>query len=163
MTFTYAVPLAAGSIGDDTISASATVNGDTETRDVTKHWVDVTPPVVSCTATTNPNGKKIPPAGQKSPGQNEDGFYVVSGKDALDPTVKIFVQDGGSGYMFPGLFASGDDIQYTQAPGITPNQKTMAGDVEWHLQGQGDMLVWAEDASGNKSTVISCLVPPSPK
>lgn len=161
VTFTYTVPLAESSIGNDMISASATVNEDTETRNATKKWIDVTPPTASCQETINPSGKNVPKA--PGTGQNEDGFYVVLGKDALDPNVDMFVQDGGSGTIFPGLFASGNDIKYTQAPDSTPSQKAMAGDVEWHLKGTGDMLVWTEDGSGNKSEIVSCLVPPPPK
>lgn len=161
VTFMYTVPLAVGSLGDDAISASATVNGDTEARKVAKHWVDKTPPTASCKETINPSGKNVPKA--PGTGQNEDGFYVISGKDALDPTVKMFVQDGGSGFIYPGIFVSGDDIKYTQAPGATPSQKKMTGDVEWQLKGKGDMRVWAVDGSGNKSAVVSCLVPPPPK
>jgi len=35
--------------------------------------------------------------------------------------------------------------------------------VEYHIKGKGDAGVYAVDASGNKSTVVSCKVPPPPK
>jgi hypothetical protein len=165
VTFTYSVPVVPASIGLDTISASATVSGSIEVREVEKEWIDATPPEASCTESVNPHGKTVPRAGQKSPGQNEDGFYQLSAMDLLDPNPQVFVVDTGSGTVFGG-FASGITIKYTQAPGGTPSQETMGGPssaVSWHIKGTGDMEVYAVDGSGNESDHVSCLVPPPPK
>ena len=74
----------------------------------------------------------------------------------------------GSSVVF-GPYAAGTKIKWTQAPGAEPSEKPMgsaqgsAGAVAWHLRGQGDMLVYAVDASGNSSSPLVCLVPPLPK
>lgn len=163
VTFTYSVPIAPASLGVDMISASATVSGAMETREVTKEWIDATPPEASCVESVNPHGAKKPQA--PGTGQNEDGFYLLEAEDLLDPNPTVFVKDAGSGTIF-GPFASGTTIKYTQAPGATPSQKPMGGPnsaVEWHIQGTGDMETYAVDGSGNESAHVSCLVPPPPK
>jgi hypothetical protein len=110
----------------------------------------------------------VPPAGEQSPGQNEDGFYKLVASDVLDPSPDIFVVDAGTGTVF-GPFPSGTQIKYTQAPGAEPSQKEIgspsgeAGAVAYHITGQGDMQVYAVDAGGNQSAAVSCLVPPPPK
>jgi hypothetical protein len=43
------------------------------------------PPTVACVEGTNPSGKNVPKAGQKSKGQNEDGFYKLLAIDDNDP------------------------------------------------------------------------------
>jgi len=130
---------------------------------------DVTPPVAACPETVNPAGKTIPPAGTTLPGtkggQNPDGFYQLTATDNVDPNPQVYLVDTGSGTVF-GPFASGINIKYTQAKGATPKQETMGGSssaVAWHITGKGDAAVYAVDASGNKSTSTSCLVPPPPK
>ncbi len=68
-----------------------------------------------------------------------------------------------------GPFASGVKIKYTQAPGAPPKSMPIgstngrAGAVSVHIIGQGDIGVFAVDASGNTSPRLACLVPPPPK
>ena len=131
-------------------------------------YVD-SPPVVSCVETVNPSGKNIPPAGSIPPpgsknGQNEDGFYQLLGEDAVDPDVMICVEDEESGESL-GCYASGTNIKYTEvasAPRIKPWGSAKSF-VEWHLYGNGDMIISATDSSGNVSDPVKCLVPPLPK
>lgn len=168
VSFTYTVPIAPASLGTDTITVATTIAGQVSSIDVTKRWVDTTPPQVACVETVNPHGKNVPPAGQRSPGQNEDGFYELTAVDAVDPNPFVFVTDGGSGTTF-GPFPSGTRIKYTQAPGATPSIRPrddnngQAVAVNWHIKGTGDALVHAVDNSGNQAAAVSCLVPPPPK
>ena len=105
-TFTYSVPVAPSSVGTDTITAKVTLgspNGQTDTETVTKNWADTTPPTVQCTPTTNPAGNNVPPA------KNEDGFYLLTSTDAVDPNPKITVADSASSFVagpFPSPAAS---------------------------------------------------------
>ena len=159
------VPVAPSSLGTDTISASVTLGsptGATDTEQVTKSWVDTSLPVVTCTPTTNPSGKNIPPAGNNpKSGQNPDGFYLLTATDAVDPNPQIRVADTGSSFV-AGPYLSGTTMKLVQAPGGTPNVKPGAGVIDWKITLKGDALVSATDASGNTSTV-SCKVPPPPK
>jgi hypothetical protein len=165
VTFSYTVPVAPGSLGNDSITASVTLNnptGATDTETVAKAWVDTTPPVVSCQPTTNPAGDKIPPAGNNPPsGQNPDGFYILLATDLVDPNPQIRVRDSASSFV-AGPYASGTKIKLVQAPGANPNVKPGPGDIDWHITLKGDAIVTATDASGNSSSV-RCLVPPPPK
>lgn len=161
VSFTYSVPVAPGSLGVDTITASATVGGATEERTATKTWVDTTPPTAACTEGVNPAGH-TPRAGQRSPGQNEDGHYLLTGSDDVDAAVELYLVDTGSGTVF-GPFASGTNVKYTQAPGTTPSQSPGPGAVDWRIRGTGDASLIAVDGSGNSSDPVSCLVPPPPK
>jgi hypothetical protein len=165
VTFTYSVPLAPTSLGTDTITADVTLadpTGATDTEQVTKTWVDTTPPSVTCTPTTNPSGKKIPPAGTNPrSGQNPDGFYLLTATDAVDPDPAITVADSASSFV-TGPYMSGTKIKLVQAPGSTPNAKPGAGVIDWQITLKGDALVTATDSSGNTAT-FSCNVPPPPK
>jgi hypothetical protein len=162
VSFEYEVPVEVDSLGEDTISAAITLHdprGETGTLEVTKQWVDTTPPVSDCIETVNPHGDQIPPA------DNEDGFFEILAEDNLDTNPQVFVVDDGSGVVF-GPFSSQTKIKYTQAPGATPTIKPMAGPnsaVDWHIKGQGDAAVFSVDSSGNTSESVSCLVPPPPK
>jgi hypothetical protein len=138
-----------------------------------KITVDRTPPEVCCVETVNPHGKNIPPAGSTTlpgakGGQNEDGFYELIAVDNIDPEPEIFVVDSVTGVTF-GPFESGTIIKYTEANGATPSIKEMgsdkgqAGAVDWHIKGQGDMILMAIDDSGNIAECTCCLVPPKPK
>jgi hypothetical protein len=133
-----------------------------------KNWVDRTPPTVACVETVNPHGNNVPPAGQHSPGQNEDGFYEFIASDDVDDNVGIFAVDMGSGVVF-GPFSSGTKIKYTEANGAEPDQKKIGSEngqadaVDWHITGNGDLSVFAADASGNESAHVACLVPPPPQ
>jgi hypothetical protein len=129
---------------------------------VTKEWVDTTPPVVTCTPTTNPGGKNVPPAGNNpKSGQNPDGFYLLSATDLVDDNPAITVSDTGSSFV-AGPYGSGTKIKLVQAPGGTPSVKPGAGVIDWHITLKGDAEVTATDFSGNSATV-SCKVPPPPK
>lgn len=165
VTFTYSVPVAPSSLGVDTITADVTLadpTGATDTEQVTKTWVDTTPATLTCTPTTNPAGKKVPPAGNNPrSGQNPDGFYLLTATDAVDPDPQITVADSGSSYV-AGPYASGTRIKLVQAPGATPTAKPGAGVIDWQITLKGDALVTATDTSGNTATV-SCKVPPPPK
>jgi hypothetical protein len=125
------------------------------------------PPEVACVETVNPHGENVPRAGQKSKGQNEDGFYQLLAVDDNDPDPQIFVSDvNGSGPFGP--FSSGDNVKITEAPGSTPGSKSMgsgngqAGAIAAHIKLTGDAVVTAVDAAGNTASA-SCLVPPPPK
>jgi hypothetical protein len=165
VTFTYSVPVANSSLGTDTITASVTLadpTGATDTEDVTKDWVDTTPPVPACTPTTNPSGNNVPPAGNNpKSGQNPDGFYELTATDLVDDNPEITVSDTDSGFV-AGPYESGTKIKLVQAPGATPNVKPGPGVIDWHITLKGDAIVTATDASGNSAT-ISCKVPPPPK
>lgn len=156
VSFTYSVPVAPSSMGTDTIHVSTEIAGHASSVSVVKHWVDTTPPVAACPEGVNPSGKHVPNA------HNEDGFFLLTATDAVDPNPSIFVLDTGSGTVF-GPFPSGTNIKYTQAPGATPSISPGAGNVNWKIKGTGDAAVYAVDGSGNKSPNVSCLVPPPPK
>jgi hypothetical protein len=155
VTFTYSVPVAPSSLGDDTITASATVGGVTQSREAVKHWVDTTAPVATCDEGWNP-------AGHTPPATNEDGFFLLGATDAVDPDLELFLVDSGSGTIF-GPFTSGTNVKYVQAPGATPGQKAGPGLVDWIIKGTGDAALIAIDGSGNVSAAVDCLVPPPPK
>lgn len=121
--------------------------------------------VPACVESVNPHGQNIPPAGlttspgtNPNSGQNDDGFYLISS----DTGLPVFVVDLGSGTTF-GPFPSGSTVKYTQAPGATPNAKSIgstngqAGAVVVHITGTGDMGVRIE------GTTVTCLVPPPPR
>ncbi|MGI8785693.1 MAG: hypothetical protein ACR2L2_18830, partial [Acidobacteriota bacterium] len=57
-------------------------------------------------------------------------------------------------------YAPGTKVKITQAPGVTPNEKKMAGEIVAHIQLKGDALVYAVDSSGNQAALHACLVPP---
>jgi len=162
VSFTYSVPVSPASIGVDTITAVGTIPAGTASRTVTKTWADLTAPIASCTPTTNPGGKNVPPAGSNpSSGQNPDGFYLLTATDAVDPNATVSVSDTGSSFV-AGPYASGTKIKLTQAPGATPNVKKGAGVIDWHITLKGDAVVTATDSSGNTASV-TCHVPPPPK
>jgi hypothetical protein len=174
-SFTYTATQGLAGLGTDTIQACFTLNdptGETGCDEVTKIWVDTTPPEVACAETVNPHGKTVPPAGSTTlpgpnGGQNEDGFYQLQAEDAVDPNPEIFVVDTGSGTIF-GPFSNGDNIKYTEAS-ATPGSKPMgssigeAGAITAHIIGNGDAVIFAVDAAGNVSATVSCLVPKPPK
>ncbi len=155
--FVYPATQGLAGLGTDSIRGCFThAAGNQVCDDVLKDWVDTTPPVVTCQPTNNPGGGTEPPA------DNEDGFFVLTATDAVDPDPQVFVSDSASTAVFGG-FPSGTKIKLVQAPGATPNQKPGVGDIDWRITLKGDALVYGVDASGNQSTPISCLVPPPPK
>ncbi|ROP42334.1 von Willebrand factor type A domain-containing protein [Saccharothrix texasensis] len=155
--FTYPDAQGLAGLGTDSIRGCFThAAGHQVCDDVLKDWVDTTPPVVTCAPTTNPSGGTTPPA------DNEDGFFVISATDAVDPNPQVFVSDSASPAVFGG-FPSGTRIKLVQAPGATPNQKPGVGAIDWRITLKGDALVYGVDSSGNQSAPVSCLVPPPPK
>jgi hypothetical protein len=136
-------------------------------------WVtipDKTAPIASCDPTVNPHGETVPRAGEKSPGQNEDGFYELLANDNLDGLgdLSVFVTDTGSGTVF-GPFAVGDAIKYTEDSDTAPASKSIgsgsgqADAIAAHIIGNGDAAVFAVDQAGNVSDSALCLVPKPPK
>ncbi|WP_447002916.1 VWA domain-containing protein [Saccharothrix isguenensis] len=155
--FAYPATQGLAGLGQDSIRGCFThAAGHQVCDDVLKDWVDTTPPVVTCQPTNNPSGGTVPPA------DNEDGFFVLTATDAVDPNPQVFVSDSASTAVFGG-FPSGTKIKLVQAPGATPNQKAGVGDIDWRITLKGDALVYGVDASGNQSAPVSCLVPPPPK
>ncbi len=124
---------------------------------------DVTRPVASCAATTNPAGEKIPTAGDNpKSGQNPDGFYILSATDNADPSAQLSIADTGSTFT-AGPFPSGTTIKLVQAPGITPHVSDGTGEIDYFVYLKGDLTLTATDSSGNVSAVATCKVPPPPK
>jgi hypothetical protein len=112
---------------------------------------DTEAPTVLAVPTNNPSGGGSPNASA--------GFYQLTGTDNCG-AVQIYIKDTASGAEF-GPFASGIKVKLTQAPGATPSQTPMAGDIAWHIKLKGDALVYAVDGSGNPSA--SQLVSLAPK
>jgi hypothetical protein len=173
VTFTYDVPVAPGSLGTDSIEACLEIDGEEVCETVEKHWLDTTPPEVTCVETVNPHGQNTPPAGNTTlpgpkGGQNEDGFYLLEATDDVWPTDSIDIDVNGLGRPNGDPFRSGDVIKYTQADGAEPSSKKMgstkgqAGAVAAHIVSPGDAVVTATDGSGNAASV-TCLVPRPPK
>lgn len=121
---------------------------------------DTVSPVVTILPGANPAGRN---AGRNNvSGSNPNGFFKLIATDSCDPSPQIFVRDSASAFV-AGPFASGDNVKITQAPGVTPNSKPMSGVVVAHIQLKGDALIYAEDASGNRSATHSASVPPKSK
>jgi hypothetical protein len=158
VSFTYDVPIAASSIGTDTITVTTQIGGNASTVVVQKRWLDLTPPTIACPASVNPGGNTIPAANKT----NQDGFFGLVSADLVDPNPQIFVVDSGTGTVF-GPYPSGTNIKYVQAPGVTPSASPMTGAVGYLIKGQGDMETYAVDTFGNASDPVSCLVPRPPK
>lgn len=162
--FTYEAKQGVLGLGMDVIEACVQgKDGRIVCDEVTKEWQDTTPPDVGCVETVNPSGKNIPPAGGKN-GQNEDGFYQLIGEDAVDPEIMICVEDGESGILL-GCYTDGTNVKYTEVAS-TPRVKpwgNIKSFVEWHLFGNGDMVIYATDSAGNVSDPVTCYVPPLPK
>ena len=95
----------------------------------------------------NPSGKNTPKAGQKSKGQNEDGFYLLQAIDDNDPAPQIHISDANGSGPF-GPFNPGDTVKITEAPGGTAVSKPMAGVVVAHIILTADAVVTATDAAG---------------
>jgi hypothetical protein len=175
VTFAYSTPVEPDSLGEDWIKATTVIAGEDTFVEVHKEWVDTTPPEALCYPTANPHGDQEPVApGKGGQGQNQDGFYEMSGSDDVWPpdTLGLFVTDTESGTVF-GPFAVGTRIKYVEANGATPSISPMGGnngkggglaiDVDWKIVGNGDAAVTAVDGSGNVGGPVFCLVPPPPK
>jgi hypothetical protein len=163
-TFTYSATQGPAGLGTDVIEACfSDEQGDEACDTATKVWQDTTPPEAACTPTTNPSGKKVPPAGNNPrSGQNPDGFYELTATDAVDPNPEITIEDSASSFV-AGPFADGTKIKLVQAPGAKPRVSPGTGVIDWNVKLKGDALLFAEDASGNVAGPISCRVPPPPK
>lgn len=159
--FTYTAQQHCPGLGTDRIQACfADSAGTRACATATQTWKDTIPPVPSAVAGPNPGGN-VPGSSGKG-GQNPSGFYRLLAVDAVDENPQVFLRDSVSTVVF-GPFASGVALKYTQAPGATPEQKAMAGDVAWHITGKGDAQVYARDCAGNVSDFVWALVPPGPK
>jgi hypothetical protein len=152
--------------GTTSVTATATdAAGNKSSCTFTVTVNDTQAPVGTCVPTTNPAGNNEPGAKSNGKsGQNPDGFYQLLGTDNCDAAsaLAVYVKDSGSNYI-AGPFKSGDKVKITQAPGVTPNTKPMAGVIVAHIQLKGDALLVVKDAAGNTSVVATCLVPPGPK
>jgi len=170
--FTYTVPVESDSLGSDTIQATTIIAGEETFVEVTKEWVDTTPPEAACLESTNPHGKIPPAPANGGQAQNPDGFYELFAEDVVwaETDLQVFVEDTGSGTVF-GPFAVGTTIKYTEDEFATPEAKKIGSDkgkakadaVDWHIIGNGDAALYAVDGSGNTSEPAMCLVPPPPK
>lgn len=149
-----------------TCSVDFLVNGQLQTgftESITIVVNDVTKPVASCTATTNPSDKNVPAAGTNpKSGQNPDGFYLLSATDNVDLSPQVSIADTGSTFT-AGPFASGTKIKLVQAPGVTPHVAAGTGGIDYFVYLKGDLSLTATDGSGNVSAAVSCNVPPQPK
>jgi hypothetical protein len=172
VSFTYTVPVAPTSLGTDTITVSTVIAGTPRSVTLIKHWIDITPPAARCVEGPNPHGQTVPPAGSTTPpgtkgGQNDEGFYRLLAVDPVDPNPDIFVGTTAAPLLF-GPFSSGTVVKITEAPGATPNMKSIgsasgqAGAVAAHIILNADAVMTAVDNSGN-ATTATCLVPPPPK
>lgn len=166
--FTYAATQGTAGLGADTIRAcfsivSAGSIPETDCATATKIWRDTTRPTAACVETTNPAGENVPKSGPNAgkSGQNPDGFYQLTGTDAVG-VASIVIKDGGSAFV-SDPFASGDKVKITQAPGATPKDRRPGpGVIVSHLTLKGDAILQVTDTSGN-TTEVSCKVPPPPK
>jgi hypothetical protein len=167
VTLAYTIP--SGSVfqrGTTPVTVTATdSSGNTSSCTFTVTVNDTEAPTSTCVPTTNPSGNNVPNAGNNpKSGQNPDGFYQLFGKDNCDApsALAVYVKDSASSYI-AGPFKSGDKVKITQAPGVTPNTKPMAGEVVAQIQLKGDALVVVQDTAGNTSVAAACRVAPLPK
>jgi hypothetical protein len=76
----------------------------------------------------------------------------------VDPDPLLTINDSASPTVFSG-FPNGTKIKLVQAPGAPTKKEKATGDINWKITLNGDALVTAIDASGNKSAPVSCRVP----
>jgi hypothetical protein len=122
---------------------------------------DLEKPTIECVPGPNPAGR-VPPAGNKKPVPNPDGFYQLFARDACDEHPQIWVKDNVSGKVF-GPFASGDVLKIVSAPGVPPKQQPGTGAVRAKLQVKGDTYTWSVDAAGNTSAPVKGSTAPKTK
>lgn len=169
--FTYTAAQGLAGLGEDIIDVCVTGADGVDICDtVNKEWVDTTPPAVACTDSVNPAGNTPNAPGEGGQGQNQDGFFVLTALDIVDPEPSIYLVDIGTDNTFGtaddftfGPFSSPTNVKYTEANGATPDIQPGSGDVDWRINGQGDAAVYATDSTGNISAEVRCLVPPPPK
>ena len=145
-------------IGDTVVTCTATdASGNFSTGTFIKTVVDATPPAVACLEGTNPAGHT--PRARKT---NQDGFFIATAEDTVDPNPQVFIRDTGSGNVF-GPYANGVNFKYVEANGAPSKEKEGPGAVDVRLKGTGDPAVFAIDVDGNQSADALCFVPPPPK
>ena len=94
---------------------------------------------------------------------NDHGIFTIDGSDNCEGELKAFVVDLGSGETFPrhdsGLryFELGTTFNSTQSS--QPSQQQGSGEIDWLLQGTGEIYVVIEDKEGNLSPPASCIIP----
>ena len=139
-------------LGPTVISCSATDDaGNTVRGSFVVTVVDRTAPTGACVESFNPSTKNIPKAHKV----NEDGFYMVSGSDAISTPVTIKI---GSYTLL-----NGETVKFTQSPGKTGvTFVNMMQGIRHFQVGPGDPVVTITDGAGNTKT-ISCVVPPKKK
>lgn len=157
---TSATPTATFPFGSTEVTLTVTdPYGLSDTDQVVVEVVDTTPPEIMVYEAETPNGKKKPPAIPVN--GNADGFFGLNASDICWPTaeLQIFVTDTGSGTVF-GPFSSGVKIKYNIDQDAVPemkligSQKGKAGEIDWHIIGNGVAEVTAVDGSGNSATVL---------
>lgn len=161
-TFTWS-----GEEGDDIVSACYDADGNGSCEAVAsaiKHWLHVNEiPAAGCTPTTNPAGVNEPGAhASASAGMNPDGFYEVLGADTDGPAPQVYVADTESSFV-AGPFAAGTKIKVTEANGVAPRVKLIAGGTVAHVMLNGDASVYSVDSEGGVSAPQVCYVPRPPK
>jgi hypothetical protein len=129
---TYPATQGLAGLGTDEIKGCFPRGDEGKCDTVNKDWVDTTPPEVSC-----PQG--VNPAGNTSPANNKDGFFLLEALDWVDPDPQIFVD---AGQIF-GPFASGTNVKYTEMPGGKPRIREGTGEVDWIVAGTQDMEISA--------------------
>ena len=161
--FTYTPPLSPAGLGTDSITACFH-EGLYGCVTVEKTWVDTTPPVAYCEPGVNPAGHEPNAPGKGEKGQNQDGFYHMSGEDVVWPSdsLAFYVVDLAHPDDPFGPFSIDDDFKYVQAPGGPLKIKEGSGEVEWKITGNGAAAIVVVDGSGNESDPAMCFVPPPP-
>jgi hypothetical protein len=121
--------------------------------------IDITPPVVACTAGPKPDGRLNPdPWLNRDPDAN---VWTLNAADNVDKDtdLKIFVRDSVSGTVF-GPYAPGTTIKLIQAPRAKPEVKPGVGAVNWEITVQGCAVLDVRDAAGNEATANCCCAWP---
>ncbi len=143
-------------MGDTKVTCTAEDSAGNVGQDTaTMRVVDTTAPAATC----KPGGN---PAGNPPKSDNPDGFYVLGGKDLVDPDVELYIRDTGDPSVNFGPYPDGTTIKLTQAPGAKPQVKPGTGDVDYKVRLRGDAKIVAVDAFDNASAVATCSVPPKP-
>ena len=115
-------------------------------------------PSVSCTHSVNPSGNK-------PNGVNSHGFYVINAADNCEDTQGVTIQlEYASGHEFTvnGGLLDGVTVKYISASSeqsVSPGPSKGNKRVDWHIKGDGNLIVTATDGSLNTNTTV-CVVPP---
>ncbi len=159
---TSVTPTATFPLGSTEVTLTVTdPYGLSDTDQVVVEVVDTTPPEIMVYEAETPSGKKKPPAIPVD--GNADGFFELTASDICWPTaeLQIFVIDTGSGTVF-GPFSNGVKTKYDIDQDAVPETKLIgsqkgkakAGEIDWHIIGNGAAEVTAVDGSGNSATVL---------